>query len=149
MNVSGMPATGTRATGTSPGAAVPQSALWRAVAVPSEHGGWGLTLEPVLLGLLVAFSWPGLAIGVAALLAFLVRTPLKLALVDRRRQRSLPRTRLAWRFAAAELALIALLGSLAVAGSGWSLAGAAGRRAAARRGGALVRHPQPRPPARP
>ena len=87
--------------------------------MPSEHGGWGLTLEPVLLGLLVAFSWPGLAIGVAALLAFLVRTPLKLALVDRRRQRSRPRTRLAWRFAAAELALIALLGALAVAGSGW------------------------------
>ena len=25
---------------------------WRAVAMPSEHGGWGLTLEPVLLGLL-------------------------------------------------------------------------------------------------
>jgi hypothetical protein len=49
---------------------------WRAVVIPSEHGGWGLTLEPVVLGLLVAPSIAGLAIGVAAFLAFLVRTPL-------------------------------------------------------------------------
>src|SRR6478752_5565662 len=58
---------------------------WRAVAVPSEHGGWGLTFEPVLLGLLVAQSWAGLALGVAAVFAFLVRTPMKLVAIDRRR----------------------------------------------------------------
>jgi hypothetical protein len=46
----------------------------RAVAVPTEHGGWSLTLEPVLLGLMVAWSWPGLSLGVAAMLAFLART---------------------------------------------------------------------------
>jgi hypothetical protein len=92
--------------------------LWRRVAVPSEHGGWGLTLEPVLLGLLLAASWPGLAIGVAAFLTFLVRTPLKLALVDRRRQRSLPRTRLATRIAAVELAAIVGLGVAALVGAG-------------------------------
>ena len=39
---------------------------WRTVAVPSEHGGWGLTAEPVLLGLLLAFSWSGVAVGVAS-----------------------------------------------------------------------------------
>ena len=39
---------------------------WRVVALPDEHGGWGLTAEPVLLGLLVAPSWAGLAIGAAA-----------------------------------------------------------------------------------
>lgn len=100
-------------------AVVQERSPWRAVAVPSEHGGWGLTLEPVLLGLLVAFSWPGLAVGLAAILAFLVRTPLKLALVDRRRQRSLPRTRLAWKVAGAELAAITVLALLAIAGSGW------------------------------
>jgi hypothetical protein len=33
--------------------------LWRMVAVPSEHGGWGLTFEPVLLGLIVNPSWAG------------------------------------------------------------------------------------------
>lgn len=93
-------------------------APWRAVAIPAEHGGWGLTLEPVLLGLLLTWSWSGLAIGVAAFLAFLVRTPLKLALVDRRRHRSLPRTQLATRIAAIELTLIAALGIGALVGAG-------------------------------
>jgi hypothetical protein len=69
-----------------------------------------LTLEPALLGLLVAFSWSGLAIGLAAFVAFLVRTPLKLAVVDHRRRRSLPRTRLATRVAGIELSLLGLLG---------------------------------------
>jgi hypothetical protein len=96
-----------------------ERSLWRAVAVPSEHGGWGLTLEPVLLGLLVGFSWSGLAIGVAAMLAFLVRTPLKLALVDRRRHRSLARSRLAARIALGELALMVGLAGVAGAGAGW------------------------------
>ncbi len=86
----------------------------RPVALPTEHGGWSLTLEPVLLGLLVEPSWAGLAIGVAALLAFLARTPLKLALVDRHRGRDLERTRLARRVAATELAVLAVLGALAL-----------------------------------
>ena len=55
---------------------------WRSVAIPREHGGWGLTLEPVLLGLLVAWSLPGLLLGIAAFGAFLLRTPLKLAAVE-------------------------------------------------------------------
>jgi hypothetical protein len=95
--------------------------LWRMVAIPSEHGGWGLTLEPVLLGAIVAFSWSGVAIGLAAFLAFLVRTPLKLALGDRRRRRSLPRTRLAARIAITELAALAALAlsAVAVAGTQW------------------------------
>lgn len=97
-----------------------ERASWRAVAIPTEHGGWGLTGEPVLLGLLVAFSWPGVAIGVAAVVAFLARTPLKLALVDRRRERSLPRTRLAWRIAASELAVVAAASALAVIAAGWA-----------------------------
>lgn len=94
--------------------------LWRSVAIPSEHGGWGLTLEPILAGLLVAFSWSGAALGFAALLAFVARTPLKLALVDRRRGRSLPRTRLATRVAAGELLIAALAIGLAGLSSGWS-----------------------------
>jgi YwiC-like protein len=93
---------------------------WRSVVLPSEHGGWGLTFEPMLLGLLVAWSWAGLAIGVAALLAFLLRTPLKLVLVDRRRHRWLPRTRLAACVAAAEVFGLVVLGLLAVAAGGWS-----------------------------
>jgi hypothetical protein len=93
---------------------------WRTVAVPSEHGGWGLTLEPALLGLLVAWSWAGLAIGLAAMLAFLVRTPLKLALVDRRRRRSLARTQLAWTVAIVEFLVIGILGALAIVATNWT-----------------------------
>jgi len=96
-------------------------ARWRAVALPSEHGGWGLTAEPALLGLLVAPSWAGGALAVAALLAFLTRTPLKLLLVDRRRDRRLDRTRAAGRIAGVELALLAAcaLGAAVLAGWTW------------------------------
>lgn len=89
----------------------------RSVAMPTEHGGWSLTAEPALLGLLVAWSWPGLSLGVAALIAFFARTPLKLVLVDRWRGRWLERTTLAARLAAVELAVIvALAAYVAVAG---------------------------------
>jgi YwiC-like protein len=91
---------------------------WRSVAVPSEHGGWGLTAEPVLLGLLLVFSWPGVAIGAAATLSFLARTPLKLVLVDHRRGRDLDRTAVARRLASVELIAIATLGLFALAATG-------------------------------
>ena len=90
-----------------PGAGV--RSLLRSVALPSEHGGWGLTAEPVLLGLIVAPSLAGLAIGVAAIASFLARTPLKLVLVDTWRHRDLPRTRLAAKVAAVEITLIGAL----------------------------------------
>jgi hypothetical protein len=86
-----------------------QRSTLRTVALPSEHGGWGLTLEPVLLGLLVAHSVSALCIGLAAVLAFLARTPLKLAVVDARRGRTLERTRLARKVAAAELVVLTVL----------------------------------------
>jgi len=82
---------------------------WRAVAVPAEHGGWGLTLEPVLLGMIVAPSGAGVALGCAALVAFVCRTPFKVAAVDRRRGRQLHRTVVAERFAAIELLTLAAL----------------------------------------
>ncbi len=92
-----------------PVGSAPIRSPWKAVALPTEHGGWGLTLEPCLLGLLVAPSLAGVALAMATFLAFLVRTPLKLALVDRRRGRRLDRTRLATRIAAGEgLVLVAL-----------------------------------------
>lgn len=71
----------------------------RAVALPAEHGGWGFTLEPILLGLLVAPSLPGMFLGIAAFCAFLARQPLKIALIDRRRGKRYARTTLAQRFA--------------------------------------------------
>lgn len=90
-------------------------AEWRAVAVPSEHGGWGLTLEPVVLGLFVAPSAAGWMLGLAAVLAFVARTPLKLALVDTRRGRDLRRTSLARRIVAVEGALLVALAAGAAA----------------------------------
>lgn len=91
----------------------------RSVAVPTEHGGWGLTLEPVVLGLLVAPSVAGAVLGLAAFLTFLARTPLKLVLVDRHRARWLPRTRRAATVAAAELTVIAVLATIAGLLGGW------------------------------
>ena len=88
--------------------AAPRSMI-RSVALPTEHGGWGLTLEPGLLGLLIAPSAAGACLAAAALVAFVARTPLKVVLVDRRRARSLARTRLAARVAAAELIILAAL----------------------------------------
>ena len=94
----------------------------RSVALPSEHGGWGLTIEPGLLGLLVAPSWAGLWLAVAALVAFVARTPTRIVLVDRWRGRSLARTGLARRVAAGELVLLAVLvlaAGLLASGSRW------------------------------
>ncbi len=87
----------------------------RSVAMPAEHGGWGLTLEPSILGVLVAPSLAGVLLGVAALVALLVRTPLRLVLIGRHRSDDRPRTtmaaqrnRLAARLAVAELLGIGL-----------------------------------------
>jgi hypothetical protein len=77
------------------------------VAVPSEHGGWGLTLEPIVLGLFVAPSTSGALLGLAALMAFVARTPLRVVLVDARRHRGLERTVLARRILAVEVVLVA------------------------------------------
>ncbi len=71
----------------------------RSIALPVEHGGWGFTLEPVLLGLLVAPTLTGVALGAFALSAFLTRHPLKLWLADRLARRQYPRTKYARRFA--------------------------------------------------
>jgi YwiC-like protein len=96
-----------------------ERSVLRAVAMPSEHGGWGLTLEPVLLGLLVAWSWAGLLVGVAAFGAFLVRTPAKLVGVDLRRGRRPDRMRVAARVAAVETVVIVVAVALATASAGW------------------------------
>lgn len=91
------------------GSSADSDVRWRSVALPSEHGGWSLTAEPAVLGLLVAWSVPGLALGAAGMIAFLARTPLKLVLVDRFRHRWLGRTRMAAQIAAVELTLLVAL----------------------------------------
>jgi YwiC-like protein len=98
----------------------PEGVSLKSVALPVEHGGWGMLGEPLLLGLLVAPSWAGLGVGVAALGAFLARHPLKLALADRLRKARYPRTAAAERF-------ILMYGAVTLAGVGLAATrGAAG-----------------------
>ena len=47
----------------------------RPLALPVEHGGWGLVFEPIVLGMLLAPSLVGLFISVAATGLFLARHP--------------------------------------------------------------------------
>ena len=70
----------------------------KTVALPTEHGGWGITLEPVLLGLLVAPSTAGAGLALATVGAFLARHPFKIVAGDRRRGRRFARTPVAERF---------------------------------------------------
>ena len=71
----------------------------KTVALPVEHGGWALILEPIVLGLLLAPSFRGVLFGLAAFSCFLTRHPLKLAIGDRIKGHPLQRTSLATRFA--------------------------------------------------
>jgi membrane protein implicated in regulation of membrane protease activity len=102
--------------------------------MPAEHGGWGLTLEPGLLGVLVAPSLAGILLAIAALLAFLVRTPLRLLLIGRRPGRAgqpptnvaRQRDALAGRVVLLELAgvIVCVIGALALStGTAWWLPG--------------------------
>ena len=96
----------------------------RSIALPLEHGGWGFTLEPVLLGLLVAYSPAAWELSVAALAVFLARRPVKLMATDLVRKRWLPRTTTALIFAAfyGSLALAGLVGALVTADARFLLA---------------------------
>lgn len=70
----------------------------KSIALPAEHGGWGLLFEPMVLGLLLAPTIAGLYLSLSALGFFLARHPLTLLILNRRRQS--PRTGMARRFAA-------------------------------------------------
>lgn len=82
----------------------------RPIALPSEHGGWGMVTAPVLAGLILAPSWPGLFLASAGFGAFLTRQPFRLALTDLRKGKRYPRTAWATRFAA----LYAILGVISL-----------------------------------
>jgi hypothetical protein len=95
----------------------PAEASYRSVALPVEHGGWGLLLEPLAVGLVLSASGAGAALALAAVAAFLARHPLKLVLADRRRGSRYPRTALAERAAAAYGAVALLAGGAALIAS--------------------------------
>lgn len=71
---------------------------WQSVGLPTEHGGWGFISEPVILGLLLAPGFTGLALGIVAFASFLLHQPLKITLKDMRAGRNVPRTMAARRF---------------------------------------------------
>ncbi len=91
------------------------------IALPTEHGGWGFTLEPALLGLLVAPSSAGWWIAAATVAAFLSYRPARLALGDLARRRTSARTGPAAGVAVvyASVALGALIAAFAVAEHGF------------------------------
>ena len=93
----------------------------KSIALPVEHGGWGMLAEPLVLGLVVAPSGAGAAIGLAAVFAFLARHPLKIALDDRLHGRRAARTAAAGYLALlyATLALLALVPASAGAPGWW------------------------------
>ncbi len=83
---------------------------FKSVGLPAEKGSWSLVSEPILLGLLVAPSWAGLALAVGAFALFLFNRPLKIYWGDRRKGRIYERTLLAKRF-------ILIYGVVAVGGA--------------------------------
>ena len=89
----------------------------RTVALPAEHGSWGLTTEPILLGLLAAPSWAGAVLAGAAFGLFLVRWPLKVLGISWRQRRP-ERIRLAAQFVVlyGTIATVCLIVSVALAG---------------------------------
>lgn len=91
----------------------------KSVALPAEHGGWGFLIEPLVLGLLVAPTWAGLCLGIAAAGLFLLNQPLKLVARDYLKGQRYPRTRWAERFALlyGGLTLVGAMGAI-LAGCG-------------------------------
>jgi hypothetical protein len=91
----------------------------RPLALPAEHGGWSMLLEPIVLGILIAPSFAGALIAAAAVLAFLARHPLKLFVQDIRRKKQFARTPIcAWlALAHAGASAIALFAAVTMSGS--------------------------------
>ena len=79
------------------------------IALPTEHGGWGFLFEPIVAGLAIAFSVPGVWIAVMTIGAFLVRQPLKVLVVDRLGMKVAERANVALKF-------VAIFGAVFIAG---------------------------------
>ncbi len=52
------------------------------VALPREHGSWGLTFEPLTLALIVGFSQEGILLFLGATFAFLAHQPARVLLTE-------------------------------------------------------------------
>ena len=96
----------------------PRSVSFKSVALPAEHGSWSLVSEPIVLGLLIAPTWTGVALVVAAFALFLFNRPFKIYWGDSRRGRTYERTKMARRYALmyGTIALIATVSALILGG---------------------------------
>lgn len=70
----------------------------KSVALPKEHGGWGLFFEPAVIGLLVKPSAAGGFLLLAGLAAFLLNQPLRIFFQDRLSGQAYPHTPMVQRF---------------------------------------------------
>lgn len=85
---------------------------WKAVAIPPEHGAWGFLMEPIIAGLIVAPSLPGVLLALGILGVFLLRHPSKIVYQDYRRGKRYARTSMALQIGTGYI-LLALVGTLA------------------------------------
>jgi hypothetical protein len=70
----------------------------KTIALPIEHGSWGFVFEPLMAGLLIAFSPSALWIVLLVVGAFLTRQPLKVWLNAWQAKRDMPQTPVARKF---------------------------------------------------
>jgi len=102
-----------------PGAAKPRPAFkMKSIALPNEHGSWGILFEPLVAGIIVAPSSASIFIAMLYIGAFLSRQPLKIYLADLKAGRNRAQTAASRKFAFAYLsiAVMGFFGSLAFAG---------------------------------
>ncbi|MDP3981094.1 MAG: YwiC-like family protein [Chlamydiota bacterium] len=85
----------------------------KTIALPKEHGGWGLLLEPVIVALVLCPHGSAFLLAVSFICAFLMYYPLKIATEDTLKHQRTPRTMLAYQFSAL-YGFIALVGILYV-----------------------------------
>ncbi len=76
----------------------------RGVALPHEHGAWGMLFEPIVAAMAIAFSAASPLIAVAFIGGFLIRQPLKVLMAGLKAGRTMPQTPAARKFLAIYLA---------------------------------------------
>lgn len=97
----------------------PRTFKIRQIAIPIEHGGWSILLEPLIAGVAIAFSVGGLCVALMTIGAFLCRQPFKVLIADRMGMKDAERAKAALAFLAgyASIFAIGIVGTLTV--SGW------------------------------
>ncbi|REJ75533.1 MAG: hypothetical protein DWQ47_08655 [Acidobacteria bacterium] len=86
----------------------------RRIALPREHGSWGILLEPLVSAIVIAPSLGGAFAALFVISAFLLRQPSKVLITDLTSARMLPQTRSAGMFVAAFSVIAVASGSLAL-----------------------------------